>query len=120
MGQVIHFEITADDVARARKFYEVFGWKSEQAPIPGGDYWLVDTGASELGRTGAIMARSYSSQPVINWISVEDIEEIIKKVEMAGGKITGEQHTIPGIGKAIYIEDTEGNQVGLLQPFPRQ
>ena len=27
MARVVHFEITADDVERARKFYEIFGWE---------------------------------------------------------------------------------------------
>ena len=39
---VVHFEIPADDVARAKAFYEnVFGWKIKQFPMPAGgpEYW---------------------------------------------------------------------------------
>ncbi|MFZ2188044.1 MAG: VOC family protein, partial [Candidatus Moraniibacteriota bacterium] len=32
MNRIIHFEVQADDVARAKKFYEkAFGWKITQA-----------------------------------------------------------------------------------------
>jgi predicted enzyme related to lactoylglutathione lyase len=29
--KIVHFEITADDVQRAKKFYEVFDWKIEDS-----------------------------------------------------------------------------------------
>jgi predicted enzyme related to lactoylglutathione lyase len=41
-GQVVHFEIPADDVERARGFYrEAFGW--QLAPVPDMDYTMVTT-----------------------------------------------------------------------------
>lgn len=119
MGRVVHFEITADDVARARKFYEIFGWKIQSAGMPGADYWLADTGSDDMGINGAIMPRTYNPQPVIHWISVDNIDEMIEKVKAAGGKITGKKQTVPGIGDTIYVADTEGNQVGLIQALPR-
>jgi len=55
MPRVIHFEIPADDPARAVKFYEaVFGWKIEKWNGPM-DYWLAMTGEQEQpGIDGAI------------------------------------------------------------------
>ena len=44
MFNVVHFEIPADDVERAQKFYgELFGWKIEKftSPMPM-DYWMID------------------------------------------------------------------------------
>jgi predicted enzyme related to lactoylglutathione lyase len=120
MGRVVHFEITADDVARARKFYEVFGWKITDSGMPDTDYWLADTGPEDdMGINGAIMPRTYNPQPVIHWISVDDLDQMIGKVETAGGKIVGERHTIPGVGDTQYASDTEGNVFGMLQPLPR-
>ncbi len=41
MSRVVHFEIPADDPARAVKFYEkVFGWKFQKWEGPM-EYWLV-------------------------------------------------------------------------------
>jgi predicted enzyme related to lactoylglutathione lyase len=119
MGRVVHFEITADDTARAQKFYEIFDWEIADAGMLGADYRLAKTGDTPVGIDGAIMPRAYKSQPSIIWISVDNIDEMVEKVKSAGGETAGEKQTVPGIGNTIYIKDTEGNIVGLLQALPR-
>ncbi|HXZ99942.1 MAG TPA: VOC family protein [Candidatus Binatia bacterium] len=120
MGKVVHFEITADDLARARKFYELFGWEISDAGMPGADYWLAHTGPDgEMGTSGAIMPRTYNSQPAILWIGVDDIDSMIERVKSGGGSIAGEKQTVPDVGITIYAKDTEGNTFGMIQPFPR-
>jgi uncharacterized protein len=119
MGRVVHYEITADDTARARKFYEIFGWDIKDSGMPGGEYWLTASGPpDETGIGGAIMPRSYQKQPSIIWISVDDIDDMIEKVKANGGEAIGDKQKIPGVGTTIYIKDTEGNIVGMLQPEP--
>jgi len=120
MGRVVHYEITADDTARARKFYEIFGWDIKDSEMPGGDYWLTAAGGlpDETGIAGAIMPRSYKSQPTIIWISVDNIDDMIEKVKANGGEIVGDKQPVPGVGTTIYIKDTEGNIVGMIQPEP--
>lgn len=120
MGRVVHFEITADDTKRAKEFYKIFGWEISDAGMPDAEYWLAKTGAQEGGIDGAIMPRKYNSQPSIVWIDVDNLDSMIEKVKSSGGKIIGEKQTVPGIGDTIYIADTEGNTVGLIQPLPRQ
>lgn len=116
MGRVIHFEITADDVARAKQFYGIFGWQFTDSGNPEIEYWLAKTGESNPGIDGAIMPRTYSKQPYINTIEVDDLEAMIKKVKDSGGQIVGEKRTIPGVGDFVYCLDTEGNKFGMLQP----
>ena len=41
MGRVVHFEIAADDVERAKKFYAIFGWEITSSGMPGMEYWLA-------------------------------------------------------------------------------
>jgi len=44
MDKVVHFEITADDVARAKAFYEkVFDWKITKMQMHGIEYMTVHT-----------------------------------------------------------------------------
>lgn len=120
MGRVIHFEIGVDDVARAKKFYEVFGWKITDAGMPGAEYWLAKTGPdSEGGIDGAIMPREYSKVPVRNTIAVDNLDDMIEKVNAAGGKIDGDKQDIPGVGQYINALDSEGNQFGMLQEVPK-
>ena len=44
------------------------------------------------------------------------VEEALKKVRGAGGKVLGEPMDIPGIGLYAGFLDTEGNRVSVLQP----
>jgi len=55
MPTVVHFEIPADDVDRAKYFYmDLFGWKIEEAPAMGG-YWLITT-SGEKAVGGGMMS----------------------------------------------------------------
>lgn len=123
MARVVHFEIHADDVDRAVRFYrEVFGWKIEQ--WGGGDYWVITTGsAPEPGIDGGLMKRSGprppEGQPVnafVCTIEVSDLETSAKKVQASGGKIVVPKAPIPGVGWLTYAHDTEGNVFGMMQP----
>ena len=114
MGSVVHYEITATDTARAKKFYEeALGRKIENANMPRTDYWLTIPKGN--GIDGAIMPKEYNPQPVIPHVSVTDIDESIEKVKKAGGSIVNEKMNVPGVGYSIYIKDSEGNVIGLLQ-----
>ena len=114
------FGITADDVTRARKFYEaVFGWRFEPWGPP--DFYLIHTGnEKEPGVRGLLHARR---DPLTGTgmrgfectIGVENIDEIIKAVQAAGGKIAMEKFHIPTVGTGFYFNDTEGNFVGAMQ-----
>jgi predicted enzyme related to lactoylglutathione lyase len=120
MGRLVHIEITADDMARAKEFYKIFDWEIVDSGMPGADYWLAKTGEGEPGLDGAIMPRAYNPQPVIHWIGVDDLDEMIEKVKTSGGKILGEKHSVPGIGDTIYASDTEGNTFGMIKALPRE
>jgi predicted enzyme related to lactoylglutathione lyase len=116
MKRVVHFDINADDPARAVEFYEdVFGWKIEkwEGPI---DYWLVTTGPDDQpGINGGIMERFSPRESTIITINVPSVDAFMEKITRAGGKIIGEKRTIPGVGILGYCQDTEGNTFGIIQ-----
>lgn len=129
MNPVVHFEFPANDRKRISNFYHnVFGWESKQLGKEMGEYVIVTTTESdEKGpkKPGAINGGFYQktedpiSQHPSVVIAVENLEESMKKVTRAGGKILGEIMDIPGVGKYAPFLDTEGNRVGMLQPLPR-
>jgi predicted enzyme related to lactoylglutathione lyase len=91
-----------------------------------GGYVLATTAESdETGRPkqgGAINGGFYqktedplSHAPSVV-IAVENLNDHIKKVSAAGGKIIGEPMPIPGVGLWVSFYDTEGNRVSMLQP----
>lgn len=117
MPRVVHFEICADDPARATKFYsKVFGWKIEKWP-GSQEYWLASTGTdTEMGINGAIMKRPDPKAATINTIGVGSVDDFAARVTRNGGKVLTAKMPIPGVGYFAYCLDTEGNQFGIMQP----
>ena len=117
-NEVTFFAITADDVERARAFYEnVFGWTFEDWGPPG--FYLIH-GA---GLNGALQKRS---EPLTGTglrafeisIGVDDVDATAKAVEAAGGTIIMAKVRIETVGDLIFFEDTEANRVGAMQYLP--
>ena len=117
MSRVVHFEITANDLGKARDFYsKVFGWEFSKWEGPM-EYWLIKTGEEgEMGINGGLMKRVDPSVRVVDTIDVSSVDECVEKIEAAGGRVTIPKKVIPGIGYLAYFEDTEGNVFGIMQP----
>lgn len=118
MPRVVHFEFPADDVERARKFYEdVFGWKFQKWEHE--EYWLITTGDdSAPGINGGMMPRQMAEQAVVNTLDVADLDAAIAKVKEAGGNIVLDKMPVPTIGWLAYFADPEGNIFGMMQMDP--
>jgi predicted enzyme related to lactoylglutathione lyase len=122
MDKVVHFEIPADNLARAKKFYNtVFGWKMNE--IPEMEYVMVGTVESDDDgmpkETGAINGGMLERQdpvksPVIT-INVKNIDQAAEAIEKNGGKIVRPKMAVGDMGYAAYFKDTEGNVIGLWQ-----
>ncbi len=125
-NRVVHFEIEAQDINRAKGFYsKAFGWKMEQMGGEFGNYVVVTTGDPKepMGINGGIFPAENKKE--LNAYScvvgVDDIHKAIDDVKAAGGKILDEKPTeIPGVGIYAKCEDTEGNRFSLLQPSPNR
>lgn len=122
MDRIMHFEIPADDVARAKAFYgSIFGWGLDD--VPGMDYTMVRTVPvdenqmpSEPGAiNGGMMQRTAdTSSPVIT-VNVDSIDDALKRIDAAGGSTVRPRTEIPGMGAFAYFKDTEGNTLGLWE-----
>jgi len=120
-NSIVHFEIFASDVERARKFYElVFGWKFEVAGPP--DFYLIFTGSeSDPGLTHGLIAKRSrpAAEGALNGVrctvSVRSITESVAAIEAAGGKLRSAIADIPEVGRVAEFADTEGNIVCVMQ-----
>lgn len=132
MNPVVHFEMPAVDRQRMADFYsKTFGWRTQVLGEEMGGYVLATTVESDpqTGRPttpGSINGGFYqktddplSHAPSVV-IGVENLDEHMKKVVAAGGKIIGEPMPIPGVGLWVSFYDTEGNRVSMLQPSEHQ
>jgi predicted enzyme related to lactoylglutathione lyase len=123
---LVHFEIPADNVVELGKFYsKLFGWKLIHSPVEGMDYWIIQTVPTDQngmlerpGVNGGIFPKKPQQKGinVLNYITVEDIDEYSKKVANLGGKILMPKQQIPTVGYVALVTDPEGNQFGMLQP----
>lgn len=106
---IVHFEIPADDVERAKKFYsELFGWEFS-APPGFEEYWVFDTGDPEQDAGGGLMARQAPGQGIVHYIQVESVADYVTKVQTLGGQVIFPRSPVPGMGWFAQFLDTEGN-----------
>ena len=120
MPHLAHFAINADDVSRARRFYErVFGWKFNAWGPPG--FYQIDMGAGAPAAVlGALQGRRelVKGQPTIGYectISVSSIDDTAKAVLANGGKTVLEKSIIVGVGALMFFQDPEGNAFGAIE-----
>jgi uncharacterized protein len=128
MNKVVHFEVPYDDRERATKFYkDVFGWKIN--PIPEMSYDIVHTVEVDDKQmpkeSGAINGGMYkrgeqgAKSPVIV-IDVPSVDEHIKKVNEAGGKVVMAKRQVGDMGFYAQVKDTEGNVIGIWEMILKQ
>lgn len=129
MNPVVHFEMPYDNRERMAKFYgAAFGWQTQMLGEEMGHYVVATTTETDENgpkTPGAINGGFFQKRPdrpgqypsVV--IAVDDIQDAIRKVTDAGGKVLGDPMEIPGVGQYVAFTDTEGNRVSMLQPVPR-
>ncbi|QQR93075.1 MAG: VOC family protein [Candidatus Iainarchaeum archaeon] len=122
MDKVVHFEIPAANMNRARRFYEnVFGWQTEK--IPHMDYvGLRSVKADKKGKpvekgaiNGGLMKRGKGIKGPVIAMNVKSVTGSINKVLAHKGKLVMPKTEIMGMGWYAYVKDSEGNVIGLWQ-----
>ena len=126
---VVHFEIHADDLDRARAFYQdAFGWTFESIGGPM-EYWLIRTGRAQapdgrqVGIDGGLLKKGGRDggdgacpNAFVCTIEVQDIDATLQTVMAAGATVQKPKDLMPGVGWLCYLKDPEGNIFGMLQP----
>jgi predicted enzyme related to lactoylglutathione lyase len=125
VNKVVHFEIPADDLERAKGFYgSVFGWQLDSVPMGGGEYTVVMTTPAdpqtqlptEPGAiNGGMMLRDELLTSPVLTIDVDAIDDALAEVEAGGGTTVTPRTVIPGMGAFAYFKDPEGNVLGLWE-----
>ena len=116
---IVHFEIPADDVARAKAFYEkVFGWKVKRFPLPPGgpEYYGVHAKARRAGHR----RRAHEAQHARSAVRELRQRQVDRRLLAKGaGERRPDHHAeaeiAPGMGWIAVFRDPEGNMMGLHQ-----
>ena len=113
-----HVELASKDPNATRKFLEkAFGWKFNVMPdmMPGG-YSMHgrEEGAAASG-VGIRALQGPEHPGSVSYVTVMNIDEALKNVQAAGGKVVMPKTEIPGMGwTAVYVAPGEVTQ-GLYQ-----
>jgi predicted enzyme related to lactoylglutathione lyase len=109
-GEVVHYEISASDVDRAKRFWEgVFGWSFGESAMPGMDYRMARVGEN----AGAALMPGEPGNPHV-YLDTDDIDASIAKVRELGGDAADKQ-PVPTHGWFAACTDSEGNAFYLWQ-----
>ncbi|MCB1366438.1 MAG: VOC family protein [Rhodobacteraceae bacterium] len=122
-----HFEIHAGDVNAAKAFYKgLFGWSF--ASMPGGEevgYHLIEGPGigGDNSVTAGLMRRMGDApepgSPVRGGTMTFEVQDCDERYAWAlanGGAEALPPTDFPGIGRCAYVEDGQGNIVGMLTP----
>jgi predicted enzyme related to lactoylglutathione lyase len=123
MGHVIVWaDIPVVDLNRAMKFYGDLT-QEPVVPMPGTNDTIALIGGGGSAEAPVVSADLYVGGtpsyrgPTVYLSSKGDIDGMLARVEPAGGKILqAKQDMGPTVGWIAFVEDSEGNRIGIQQP----
>jgi predicted enzyme related to lactoylglutathione lyase len=122
VGRGVRLRIFATDPDRARAFYaRVFGWSLSDDGHR--HCWVITTGDDpRLGIDGPHPAGTdHTVNPgglFVPTIHVPDVDAATAEALAAGGDVLVPRIPLPGVGWLVYLADTEGNLIGIMQDDP--
>ena len=112
------FEIPAKDISRAKAFYEsIFEIRMEEMEMPDMKYAMFPFDPMK-GKVAGGLAQSPMHIPgstgsIIYLNANPDLQQVLDRIEKAGGKITMPKTSIGQNGFMAFFTDTEGNTMAL-------
>jgi uncharacterized protein len=111
---VVHFEIGCRDTKKTQDFYSsLFDWKFEAM----GPAVMIQTGEGVAGHINALGHEPHHY--MIFYVRVDDVQASLDKAKALGGTVLVPPMDIP-TGKFAWMQDPEGNTVGLFKPAKRE
>ncbi len=111
-------DLATTDTAGAKRFYsELFGWKTEDMPIPGGGaYIMARIGGKDVGAISGMMPDQKGIPPHWNsYVAVANVDEATKKATSLGAKVLAQPFDVMDAGRMSVIEDPSGAALSLWQ-----
>ena len=108
----VWFDLTADEGAKARDFYEqLLGWSFMAGPGDD-DAWMSDGEQpwAAITASGAVPAGRW-----VPYVTVDDLDAAAKRATRLGGSVVREATAGPA-GTSVIIADPDGGLVALFTP----
>ena len=118
-GAVSWSELHTTDPKAAASFYtDLFGWQTEDAPMPDmpeGSYTVVKIGEEAIGGIVPVQPTAETAPP--HWgtcITVDDVDATIAKAKEKGGSVAVEPCDVAGVGRFAVIRDPQGAMLAVI------
>lgn len=116
-GKFVWFDYIAPDIKKAQAFFgEVFNWKAQEVPMPGGSYTMIALGDQTIG---GYTTTPQGAPPIGHWLSylrTDDVERSAAQIKKLGGKIHKEPFKVADVGTMAIVADNAGGVFALWQP----
>jgi predicted enzyme related to lactoylglutathione lyase len=108
-------DLATTDIDGAVHFYKsLLGWEVEKTASPMGDYYIGKVEGSQVAGMMAMSADQMEMPPMwTTFFNVDDVDEMVVKIEMAGGSVIQPAFDIPEARIAI-VADPLGAMFGLF------
>ena len=110
-------DLATSDAGAAGEFYgKLFGWKLEVNPDPQyGGYAMAKIDGKDVAGIGPVMDPNQPTAWSL-YIGTDDIAELSRKVEAAGGKVVAPAFDVGDQGKMAVFQDPSGAFISGWQP----
>jgi len=114
-------ELATADADAATSFYKaLFGWKTEDAPMPGdmpGRYVLFKLGDTDIGGGYAMVGEMFEGVPShwLSYVAVDDVDAALAKAEQLGAHVVWPAMDVPDIGRMACFEDPTGARLAVFK-----
>jgi predicted enzyme related to lactoylglutathione lyase len=117
VGTFIWHENNSTDAEKAKSFYtELLGWQTEEWPGEQ-EYTIIKVG--DKGHGGISAAQGGAPSHWMGNVFVEDVDEVARRTEAAGGKVLYGPEDIPEVGRFALISDPQGATLSAFSPRPQ-
>lgn len=111
-------ELATSDAAGAKKFYtELLGWtlkEGDAAPMAYTEIVVGDKHVGGIYQSGPEFGGGDTPPHWTAYVSVDDVDAAVKKVEELGGKVRVPAMDIPHVGRFCVITDPQGASLALI------
>lgn len=115
------YELMTTDTGAAAGFYShVVGWKTGDGSTPRNPYTLFMIGDQGVGGMMELPKEACDQGAEPGWvgyIAVEDVDEEVKRVEAAGGRMLREPDDVPGMLRFAVVADPHGAAFVIFRGF---
>jgi predicted enzyme related to lactoylglutathione lyase len=121
-GAVSWTELMTTDVEGAKAFYsQLFGWRLEAMPMPGGEgsYHVIHAGDNQVGGIMQRPPQAGDAPPAWgSYVTVDQVDAVAERARELGGQVLFGPQDIPGVGRFCVIRDPQGAVISAITYVP--